>query len=258
MSVFRPGWLTSRAIAHRGLHNRKAGVIENSASAARAAIVGNFAIECDVQMSADGEAVVFHDFTLERLTGATGRVDQLTTQQLMQTTLRNSADRVMTLHDFCTLIDRRVPLFCEIKSRFDGDMRLAERVAAVTKAYSGPMTLKSFDPQIIAYLNRNRRALGIRYTPLGIVAQSFYDDPHDEWSVLDEEARYGLANFLHYRETVPDFLSYCVDDLPDAVPFLCRSGIGIPVMTWTVRTSEQLAIARKWTDQVIFEGSVLD
>ncbi len=258
MSVFRPGWLTARPVAHRGLHNQARGIIENSASAARAAVDKRYAIECDVQISADGEAMVFHDYTLDRLTGETGRVDARPARFLTECTLRHSADRVLTLHDFLQLIDRRVPVICEIKSRFDGDLRLAERVAAVTAAYAGPVALKSFDPVAMAYLHRNRRPLRIRYTPLGMVAQADYDDPADEWSVLDDEARFALANFLHYRETVPDFLSYCVDDLPDAVPFLCRSGIGIPLMAWTVRKPHQLEAARQWADQVIFEGEVLD
>jgi glycerophosphoryl diester phosphodiesterase len=258
MSVLRPGWLTSRPVAHRGLHNRARGIIENSASAARAAIEKRYAIECDVQISADGEAMVFHDFTLDRLTTETGRVDQRPARQLAELTLKTSQDRLMTLQDFLLLIDRRVPVVCEIKSRFDGDLRLAERVAAVTAAYAGPVALKSFDPAVMAYLHRNRRPLRIRYTPLGMIAQADYDDAGDEWATLDEDARFALANFLHYRETVPDFLSYCVDDLPDAVPFLCRSGIGIPVMTWTVRTPRQLDAARQWADQVIFEGDVLD
>lgn len=258
MSVFRPGWLTGRPVAHRGLHDRAKGIVENSASAARAAIEKRYAIECDVQLSADGEAIVFHDFTLDRLTGQAGRVDQAPARQLVGTVLKNSADRLMTLQDFCMLIDKRVPLICEIKSRFDGDLRLTERVATVTKAYAGPMALKSFDPAVMAHLHKHRRKFGIRYTPLGMVAQADYDNPRDEWAKLDEDARFALANFLHYRETVPDFLSYCVDDMPDAVPFLCRSGIGIPVMTWTVRTKEQLETARQYADQVIFEGGVLD
>ncbi len=256
MSVFRPNWLMGRPIAHRGLHDAGAGVIENTGRAAEAAIAQGYSIECDVQMSVDGEAFVFHDFTLERLTTATGRVDQTSAAALAAVTLRGG-DRIMTLEAFCRLINRRVPLICEIKSRFDGDLRLAERVAAVTTAYAGPMALKSFDPAIMAHLHKNRRHLRIRYTPLGMVAQASYDDPGCDWSHLDDDAKFALANFLHYRETVPDFLSYCVDDMPDAVPFLCRSGIGIPVMAWTVRTEEHLAAARQWADQMIFEGGVL-
>ncbi len=77
-----PDWIVATPIAHRGLHNAAQGVIENSTSAAQAAIARGFAIECDVQLTADGEAVVFHDFTLDRLTEAVGRVDAMTAAQL--------------------------------------------------------------------------------------------------------------------------------------------------------------------------------
>src|SRR4051794_2404055 len=60
-------WLTARPIAHRGLHDKAKGVIENTVSAALAAVDAGYAIECDVQLTGDGEAVVFHDFTLDRL-----------------------------------------------------------------------------------------------------------------------------------------------------------------------------------------------
>jgi glycerophosphoryl diester phosphodiesterase len=240
------------------LHDAAQGIVENTISAARAAIEAGFAIECDVRISADGEALVFHDATLERLTHGAGHLDQMIAQEATAIGYRDSQDRIPTLTDFCAAIDRRTPLFCEIKSRFDGDMRLAERVAAVAKQYAGPFAIKSFDPEVIAHLNKNRRRLGIGYTPLGVVAQATYDRPQDEWNGLDPHARFILAHFLHYRETVPDFLSYRVDDLPGAVPFLCRNGVGIPVLAWTVRTPEQRAKATQWADQVIFEGAGLN
>jgi glycerophosphoryl diester phosphodiesterase len=67
-------WIVARPIAHRGLHDKANGIVENTITAAKAAVDGDFAIECDVQLTADGEAVVFHDFTLDRLTGETGEV----------------------------------------------------------------------------------------------------------------------------------------------------------------------------------------
>ncbi len=67
-----PAWLTERPIAHRGLHDAAEGVIENTLAAAEAAIAAGFAIECDVQLSADEEVFVFHDETLDRLTDAEG------------------------------------------------------------------------------------------------------------------------------------------------------------------------------------------
>lgn len=242
-----PGWLVRRPIAHRGLHDRARGTIENSPSAARAAIVRGFAIECDVQLTADGEAVVFHDFSLDRLTAASGPVAERRAGDIAGLPLNASADRIPTLGTFLDLVHGTVPLVCEVKSRFDGDMRLADRVVALAARYGGPFAIKSFDPAVVAHL----RGLDLS-VPLGIVAEADYADP--EWDGLSAERKRDLAEMLHFADTRPDFLSYNVGDLPHAVPHLCRVAIGIPVMTWTVRTSEQRQRAARWADQMVFEG----
>ena len=242
-----PLWLTARPIAHRGLHDKTRDVIENTASAARAAVAGNFAIECDVQWTRDGEAVVFHDFALERLTHGTGLVAGHDAAALARIAFRQGAGGIMPLADYLALIAGKVPLVCEIKSRFDGDIRLAQRTLAVVRAQSGPVAIKSFDPAIIAHLRSLRAEM-----PLGIVAEAHYTDP--DWSHLPQALKTRLINFLHYDETRPDFLSWHVADFPNAVPFLFRSGLKLPVMAWTVRTGEQRALAALWADQMVFEG----
>lgn len=254
-AALRPPWLTARPIAHRGLHDRGAGnVVENSPSAARAAIARGFAIECDVQITKDGEAVVFHDFDLDRLTAAHGRVDALDAIAVQALVLRGTDDPILSLDDFLAQVDGRVPVVVEIKSRFDGDLRLAERTARCAGAYAGPVCLESFDPFVIAHLRRDRARLGIAHVPLGMVAQANYGDPADEWAHLDPGHKYALAQFLFFDITRPDFLSWSVKDLPHAIPNLCRAGLGMPVTTWTVRTPEQREIAKAWADQIVFEG----
>ena len=251
-----PAWLTARPIAHRGLHDCGRGaIIENSPSAAKAAMACGYAIECDVQMSGDGEAMVFHDFKLERLTERSGRVDGLLARELQETRLRGG-DAIATLPEFLALIGGATPLVCEIKSRFDGDMRLAERVAACAAAYYGPLCIESFDPQVMAYLRANRSHLQIEHVPLGMVAQADYDGENCEWSHLGPDAKRALAQFLHFEQTRPDFLSYGLRNLPHAVPHLCRVGLGMPVTIWTVRTQEQRAMALRHGDQIVFEGEV--
>ena len=255
--IHAPAWLTARPIAHRGLHQCGAGsVIENSPSAARAAIALGCAIECDVQMSRDGEAVVFHDFTMERLTGHTGRVDGFTAKELRSMRLRGG-DMIATLPDFLSLIGGATPLVCEIKSRFDGDLRLAERVAACAAAYAGPICIESFDPLVMAHLRANRASLGVEHVPLGMVAQADYGASDCEWSHLDANEKRALAQFLHFERTRPDFLSYSLRDLPHAVPHLCRAGLGMPVTIWTVRTEEDRAMALSHGDQIVFEGAAV-
>ena len=250
----RLAWLTARPIAHRGLHARDAGRIENSPAAARAAIERGFAIECDVQPSADGEAMVFHDFRLDRLTGESGRARDRSAAELSQISLTGSTDRIPALPDFLALIGGRVPLVVEIKSAFDGDLRLARRTAEIVSASEYPIAIKSFDPDVIAHLSENRAALGLANTPLGIVAEADYT--HGEWAALPREKQAELANFLHFERSRPDFLSWSVSDLPHPTPYLCRAGLGLPVMSWTVRTPEQRAMAARWADQMVFEGFV--
>jgi glycerophosphoryl diester phosphodiesterase len=242
-----PAWLCARPIAHRGLHDAAAGVIENSPSAALAAVAGGFAVECDVQLTSDGEAMVFHDFTLERLTVAQGRVDAFSAEALARVEMRNAADRILPLADFIGLIGGRSALVVEVKSRFDGDMRLAARVAEIVRASPHPIVLKSFDPRVVTAL----KDLAPSHAR-GIVAMLDYTYPDYELCSADEKR--AMANLLHFADTQPDFISWRVRDLPCAAPHLCRVGLGLPVMTWTVRTAEDRANAAAWADQMVFEG----
>jgi glycerophosphoryl diester phosphodiesterase len=248
LSANAPAWLTARPIAHRGLHDAAAGRIENTIGAAEAAIARGFAIECDVQFSADGEAVVFHDFTLERLMQASGPVGERTVAELQALRFKGSDERIKTLPEFLAGLAGRVALICEIKSRFDGDMRLADRTRAVAASYAGPLALKSFDPEVIAHL----RAAGAD-RPLGIIAEASYAG--DYWRELSAEQKQSCAAFLHYSQTRPDFLSWNVDDLPHPSPALLRALKSMPVMVWTVKTSEQKRRAKLWADQIVFDGS---
>ena len=145
-----PDWLTARPVAHRGLHDAARGIIENMPSAFRAAIAGNFAIELDVQLTADGEAMVHHDDELGRLNEGNEKLSALTAAQLKQVAFRGTADRMITLGELCDLTAGRVPLVVEIKSHFDGDRQLVRRVVEVLDAYSGPAVVMSFDPDHVA------------------------------------------------------------------------------------------------------------
>jgi glycerophosphoryl diester phosphodiesterase len=241
-----PDWLIARPVAHRGLHDAANGRIENTASAALAAIDGNYAIECDVQISADGEAMVFHDDDLDRLTEGRGPVASRSAAELKRVPFKNTADTMMTLGEYCSLIDGRVTLIVEIKSRFDGDRRLAERVTAVLQEYRGPVAVMSFDPFPVAIVRH--MAPGICR---GIVAERHYT--HEEWSFLSTAQKRSLTWMLHAPSSRPQFIAYHVNDLPTAVPAVARS-LGLPVLTWTVRTDAQRQTAKRNADQMIFEG----
>ncbi len=243
--------LISRPIAHRGLHDAPAGVIENSISAARAAIAGGYAIECDVQLTRDGDLVVFHDDTLERLTHANGPIAAFDASALTKLPLKGATDTIPTLAAFLDETAGRAMLVVELKSQFDGDLRGASRAAALLADYPGPAVIESFDPVPIAYLRANAERLGVVHIPLGMVGEAAYDEA--DWPMLTPAQRLELAHFLHYPRTRPDFVSWNVADLPHAIPSLARQALQIPVTTWTVRTNAQVQVASAWADQIVFE-----
>lgn len=242
--------LVSRPVAHRGLHDRAKGVIENTLGAARAAVDKGFAIECDVQWTADGEAMVFHDFTLDRLTTAQGKVAAFTASDLAGLTMKDTDNRIPTLGGLLDLINGRVPLIVEIKSAFAGDLRLARRTVDILLGYNGPVGIKSFDPAIIVESHK----LAHGRIPCGVVAMQEYS--YKDYEGLSATEKHALANLLHFTESKPDFISWKVDDLPSAAPFLCNKALGLPLMSWTVRTPEQRALAKAHADQMVFEGFV--
>src|SRR5438270_12391549 len=172
--VRAPGWLTARPVAHRGLHDIARGIVENMPAAAQAAVDGNFAIECDIQLSRDGEAMVHHDNALGRLTEGSGALLGKTAAELKAVAFKNTPERMMSLGDLCDLVAGRVPLVIEVKSHFDGDRKLVSRMAEVLGSYSGPAVGMSFDPdQVLALRER------LPQRPRGIVAEREYTE--DEW-----------------------------------------------------------------------------
>src|ERR1700749_1792130 len=186
-----PDWLTARPVAHRGLHNAARGIIENMPAAAEGAIAGNFAIECDIQLTADGEAMVHHDDELGRLTDGSGTLLTKTAAELKQVRFKGTSERMMTLTDLCDLVAGRVPLVIEVKSHFDGDRKLVKRMADVLSAYRGHAAGMSFDPdQVIAL-----RELAPK-VPRGIVAERHYTA--EDWPDTSPAQRREMTHMRHF------------------------------------------------------------
>ncbi len=242
-----PDWLTARPIAHRGLHDRARGIIENMPAAAQAAISGNFGIECDIQLTADGEAMVHHDDALGRLTEGSGALRGMTSDQLRAVKFKDTSERMMSLGDLCALVAGRVPLVIEVKSHFDGDRELVARMSELLASYSGPVVGMSFDPDQVLALREKMPAL-----PRGIIAERTYDEA--DWPEATPAQRRDMLHLRHAFRTRPHFVAYWVDQLPAPAPWIARSIFGLPLLTWTVRTPEQRERAARYADQMIFEG----
>jgi len=242
--------LFPRPVAHRGLHNRAAGVIENSASAFEAAIAGNWAIECDLQLTADGVPVLFHDPVLDRLTGRTERVSEITAAELTAIPLLNSSsgDCPQRFTDFLEQINGRALLQIELKHQQDsaGTQLLARATAEALKSYDGPVTVESFDPNLITQV----RQFGFT-GPRGIITYN-YEGAEAEQNYTAEQ-RWTLRHLLHWHETQFDFIS-CAKDALELPAIKFWRALGKPVTGWTIRSKQEWEAARPLIDQIVFEG----
>ena len=243
-----PAFLTT-PLAHRGLHNRANGIIENSASAIRAAVAAGYGIEVDLQLSLDGVPMVFHDETLDRLTAEHGWVNTRTAAELAQITLTDSADIIPTLDHILTLIAGRVPLLIELKDQSlimaDTDGRLEAATAAVLATYAGPVALMSFNPHSITHLAALAPDL-----PRGLTTGGF--DPID-WHPMPPAQCAALREIADYDRTLSSFISHEAADLSRPRVSTLRAQ-GATILCWTIRSVGIEAEARKIAQNITFEG----
>jgi glycerophosphoryl diester phosphodiesterase len=236
----RVEWLGQWRYAHRGLHG--AGVAENSPAAFAAAIARSMGIECDIQRSADGQAMVFHDDELDRLTGQTGPVSQQSAAALAKIVLAGGSETIPTLRQLLDQVGGKVPLLIEIKSSRDGVRRVAAVCLAVRRAlegYRGPHAIMSFDPRVVRWFAEHSAL-----TPRGLVITEEND------KALPGRLRRHMW-LWHAR---PQFLAYDVRDLPSRFAQAQRRR-GLPLLTWTVRSPELAECAAEYADAPIAEGA---
>jgi len=236
-----PQWLTAWEFAHRGLHNGTT-LIENSLSAAEAAIAAGMGIELDIQRSGDDHPMVFHDWELSRLTDGEGLTGEHKRRELEQCRLGDTGDTLTSLDVFLKVVSGRAPLLIELKSLPDyGVARSCEVVSASLAEYTGEHAVMSFDPRVSGWFAKHSPT-----TTRGLVCTDTLD--HGWLSKWRE------ADIL--EECQPDFLACDIRDLPSDMASEWR-GSGKPLLTWTVRSAELRARALRETDALISEGAGL-
>jgi len=227
-------WIKQRPIAHRGLHNSDLGRIENSLSAALEAVRHGYAIEVDLHPSRDRVPMVFHDNQLDRLTSEHGPFRDRTASQLQSIRIGGSSDTIPTLQSLLETVDGRSGLVLELKGMAGEDDGFVAGVLAALQHYSGPVAIMSFNHWLLA----EARALG---APMAVG--------------LTAEGKENLAD-MHaqaVRDYRLDFVSYGIKDLPNRFVTDFRAS-GKPVITWTVRSSEEATFSNLHADQITFEG----
>ncbi len=237
-AALRVEWLKDTCFAHRGLHGT--GAPENSPTAFTAAIKHGMGIECDIQKSSDDQAIVFHDFELDRLTAQSGKLSSRSADQLGKIILNGSNDAIPTLRKVLDQVSGQVPILIEVKSRGDRPVSsLCLAVRRVLEGYRGPHGVMSFDPRVARWF-----ASHAPMTARGLV-------------ITEENDKALLGRIRrHFWLWIakPDFLAYDIRDLPSRFAAAQRKR-GMPVATWTVRSAELRVRASDHADAPIAEGA---
>jgi len=248
-----PGAFLKAPIAHRALHELAQGRPENSREAIAAAVAAGYGIEIDLQLSADRQAMVFHDYDLARLTDETGTLRARRADDLGQITLKGGASGIPTFAEVLDLVAGRVPLLVEIKDQ-DGQLGAAigileDAAAEAVKGYDGPLAFMSFNPHSVRVLSGLAPDV-----PRGIITCS-YDQ--DYWKGVPQGTRDRLREIPDIAPSRASFISHEASDLARARVAELKSQ-GLPVLCWTIRSPEQEAEARKVAHNVTFEGYAAD
>ncbi|MGB3136244.1 MAG: glycerophosphodiester phosphodiesterase family protein [Nodosilinea sp.] len=226
-------WITTRPIAHRGLH-RGTAVPENSLAAFEAAIAANHPIELDVQLMADGHLAVFHDRDLKRLTGKKGRIVDQTLATLKQFRLYDTNQGIASLAEVLTCVDGRVPVLIEIKN--EKKVGPPEQTIVKTLAgYRGEFAVQSFNPRSLQWFKHH--APDIVRGQLASKPQKFL-----------------RSNLLLTWISCPHFIAYNVKALPTLPTILARRRFNLPLLAWTVRSQSDCDRALQHADNYIFDS----
>jgi len=232
----RVGFLARVPYAHRGLHGTR--LVENSRAAIEAAASAGYGVEIDVQFTLDGSAFVFHDETLERLTDATGKMRHMTTKDLANIRLKGTDESIPSLHEILRLVNGRVPVLIELKAIEGHVSQLCVAVRHSLESYRGEAAIMSIHGEVPRWF----AAHGTRVVR-GLIMS-------DRSEYARERAAEQVKAIFRSR---PEFLAIDIDDLPSRMAARLRKR-RIPVLTWTVRTAEQQALAADHADQIIFEA----
>lgn len=221
---------STKYYAHRGLHGAHSEAPENSMEAFRRAVDAGYGMELDVQLSGDGQVVVFHDDTLTRVTGHSGFVSDYTYEELLQFPLYDSPERIPLFSDVLALVDGRTPLIVELKApgnRFSRE--LCEKVAAMLDVYSGEFCIESFHAMYVFWFRRNRP-----HFYRGQLCTDFFrtEAKGTRWQFFLVETM--ASNFF----TQPDFIAY--DHHYRHAFFFRLWKRKITSVAWTIRSRKEL------------------
>lgn len=233
------GW----SYAHRGLHSP--GIPENSLAAFRAAVEHGYGAEFDVHLLKDGTLAVIHDSKLQRTTGLSGRVEDLTARELKSCFLEGTEETIPTFREVLDTFAGKTPVIIELKPEGGNHAALCQAACAMMEGYEGVWCMESFDPRAVHWLRKNRPDI-IR----GQLSENYLKKPQ---SKLPLPLKFLLAFHLENFLCRPDFIAYDFPTRKVLSNFLCRKLWGLEAVSWTLRTPEDHETALKEGWIPIFE-----
>lgn len=238
-----------RPIAHRGLHDKAKGRVENSAAAFVAAIGRGYGIECDLQAASDGTPMVFHDDRLERLVGSKGRISHQAPAALARLRYKGQDAAILTFIEFLDLVAAQVPLLVEVKTNSATPLEpFLDRIARHARTYQGPIGLMSFDRAVVAALSKLAPTV-----PRGPVIGSHHL-PARWWAAPGAAGPATIGRLLNRIPAGSGFLAVDHRMLRATRGFMRAQGLELALFGWTIRSRRERATAARFADAPIFEG----
>lgn len=237
MEIFN-SWLVKDYIAHRGLHTKE--LPENSLGAFANAIEFGYPIELDVQQIADGNIIVFHDYSLSRMTGRDGYTKNLTIGELSSYFLSKSEFTIPSLEEVLKFVDGQVPLLIEIKN--EGKVgELESKLWDLLKNYKGEYAIQSFNPYSLEWFKNNAP-----HVWRGQLSTFF------KKTNLPFLKRFVLKRMLlNKKVSCPHFISYDSKFLPN---FYVKRYKKLPLIAWCITSQSDYMKIVKYCDNIIFEN----
>lgn len=236
-------WLVDNPLIHRGDFSDIAP--ENSLKAFSNAVEKGYSIELDVQLTFDGEMVVFHDSSLKRMCGAHGKVSKRTLSELKKLTLKGTKEKIPTLKEVLELVSGKVGLVIELKT-YIKHRKVCEKLAVELQGYDGNFTVHSFSPYAMRWVGINHPEwthgiVSVNYQRFGLIGIL------GQW----------LTNIPFFDVIKPDYIFYLYSHLD--TPFVKKEKLrGVKTLCWTIKTGEQLMLASILADNYLCEGAIIE
>ena len=230
--------------AHRGLHDIKKGIPENSIPAFQAAIEAGYGIELDVHLTKDGKLVVFHDDDFRRICGEKGKVEETDYARMRTYRLSRTGEKIPLLSEVLRLVDGKVPLLIEVKLP-SADTEVCRRLDEELQGYRGKYMVQSFNSLVLRWMKKHRNEI-----PRGQLSENLTRKPDTTHYALRFCVKYLLSNCM----CRPDFISYNLLFQRDISLKLAHGLFHAPCAAWVLRSEKELEQCQKQFCMYIFEN----